>query len=311
MNRATATRRRARVLLNANAGGKAPLRGSVGAAELAELLERHGVEAEIVVTESAEAAAEAARSADRDGWPMVVAAGGDGTIGNIAEVLLGSNTVLGILPLGSVMNVARMLELPRDLESAAAVLATGRARLIDVGVANGHLFYETASVGINAAMFAAATHFVEGNYGSLGRLLRLVFRYRPARMELDIDGQRTRTRALMVTVSNGPYTGVGMTVAPHARLDDGMFDVTVFRHFSKLELLRHLASISFGRRRYLPHLRTYRGARVVIDGRRPLPCRADAIELGNTPLECVVRRASLRVLAPRPTPGEVPGESPA
>lgn len=302
---ANGERRRAFVVLNAHAGGKA-LRRPIAADDLRELLARHGVDGEVVATESAEEASRAATQASRDGWPIVVAAGGDGTIGNICGVLIDTPTALGILPLGSIMNVPRMLGLPRDLDEAAAVLASGKSRLIDVGVANGRLFYENASVGMNAAMFSAAAHFAEGDYGSLRRLLWLALRYRPARIELLLDDERVRTRALMVTISNGPYTGVGMTVAPAARVDDGKFDVTVFRHFSKWELLRHLASISFGRRAYTPHTRTYRSAHVVVDSRRRLPCRADSTDLGDTPLECSVRRSALRVIAP--LPGEVPTE---
>ena len=90
--------------------------------------------------------------------------------------------------------------------------------------------------------------------------------------------------------------GVGMTVAPDARLDDGRFDVTVFRHFSKFELLRHLASITFGRRKYSPHVTTYRSAKVRITSRHPLPARADSHDLGTTPLECVSHHAALRVI---------------
>jgi diacylglycerol kinase family enzyme len=117
-------------------------------------------------------------------------------------------------------------------------------------------------------------------------------------MELRLDDRRIRTRALMVTVSNGPYTGAAMTVAPGARLDDGKFDVRIFRRFSKLQLLRHLASIAFGRRRYAPEIATYRSKRVSVDSAHPLLCRADAEDLGTTPVEFVTLPGSLRVVVP-------------
>jgi diacylglycerol kinase (ATP) len=149
---------------------------------------------------------------------------------------------------------------------------------------------------MNAAVFSAAQHIDEGHYGSVLRSIWVAFRYRPARMRLMLDEGTLHTRALMIVISNGPYTGLGMTVAPNARLDDGRFDVVVFRHFSKFELLRHLVSIAFGRRRYTPRARTYRSARVRIESARSLPCRADSHDLGATPLECRVRPASLRVV---------------
>jgi diacylglycerol kinase family enzyme len=118
-------------------------------------------------------------------------------------------------------------------------------------------------------------------------------------MEIRLDDRIIRTRALMVSVANGPYTGLALTVAPDAQLDDGLFDVVVFRRFSKLQLLRHLASIAFARRRYAPELRAYRSSRVRIASRHPLPCRADSRDLGTTPVDFEVRPAALRVVVPR------------
>src|SRR5690606_27170378 len=147
--------------------------------------------------------------------------------------------------LGSVMNVARSLGLSRELDQAASVLAAGEVRAIDVGIARGRPFYEAGSVGMNAAIFREAQRFDRGDWSSIARSVWVALRYRPARMAIRLDRRLVRTRALMVSVSNGPYTGAGMTVAPDARIDDGLFDVAVFRGFSKLELLRHLASIAF------------------------------------------------------------------
>ena len=76
------------------------------------------------------------------------------------------------------------------------------------------------------------------------------------------------------------------------------FDVRVFRGFSKPELLRHLASIAFGRRRYAPHVSTFRAAAVRVTSVHPLPTRADSHDLGNTPLEVRLRPAALRVVSP-------------
>jgi diacylglycerol kinase family enzyme len=110
------------------------------------------------------------------------------------------------------------------------------------------------------------------------------------------DANPVSTRGLMAVIANGPYAGAGMTLAPDARLDDGLLDVRVFRHFSKFELLRHMASIMFGRRAYVPHVSTYREAQVRISGRRPLPVRADSVDLGVTPMECRVLPRALKVV---------------
>ena len=296
--------RRIRVIYNPQSGMKAGLstnRASVE--EVRELMARYELGGELVTTESEEDAVKAAREAADAGYDVVVAAGGDGTAGTVACEILGSQTALGVLPLGSVMNIARMLEIPRDLEAAAAIIAGGETHIIDVGEAKGTIFFEAASVGMNAAIFREAQRFDAGEYRSLFTGLWVAVRYHPARMRIELDDGMVRTRALMVTVANGPYTGIGFTVAPSARLDDGKFDVRVFQQFSRWELVRHFGAIAFGRRRYSPKVRTYRSARVRIESVHPLPCRADHHDLGTTPVDFVVRQAALKVVVPRPPPG--------
>ncbi len=293
------------MLWNANAGSKGGVSTNrTGESELRELLGRHGLGDDLVASTSEEEAIEATRDARQNGYDAVVAAGGDGTVRLTATQLLGSKTSLGILPMGSVMNIARMLGISRDLEEAAATIEAGRTRRIDIGTCGDEPFFESASVGMNAAIFKQVQQADEGDYRGIARALRTAFRYRPARMVVELDEGTFRTRAMMITVSNGPYTGAGFTVAPDARVDDGHFDISVFRHFSKLDLIRHFGSIAFGRRAYSPHVRTYRSRRVRIDGSRPLPARADSEDLGSTPVEFVTQHQVLSVIVPRePLPG--------
>jgi diacylglycerol kinase (ATP) len=293
--------RRVRVVWNAEAGSKGGLPTNLtGERDVRAILARHGFDADVVVSDAPETTRAATQQAIRDGIDVVVAAGGDGTTGSVAAELVGTRTALAILPLGTVMNIARSLGVPRDLAEAAEVVAHGPIRTIDVGEVRDRLFFEAGSVGMNAAMFREANRFDDGDWASVLRTIWVALRYRPARMTVQLDDRVVRTRALMVVVANGPYTGLAMQVAPDARLDDGRFDVRVFRGFSKWELVRHLAGIAFGRYRYAPHVSTYRSARVEVSARRPLPARADANDLGTTPVAFAVRAAALRVVVPPP-----------
>jgi diacylglycerol kinase (ATP) len=294
---------RIRVIWNASAGKKAGIPGTMVTEErIRQLMARARLGEELVATATPDDARAQAGDAVRREYDLVVAAGGDGTVGTVAEWLLGTRTALGILPLGTVMNIARSLGIPRDLDAAADVIATGNVREIDVGEVDGRPFFETASVGMNAAMFREAQRFEDGDWSSIVRTVWVALRYRPARMTIDLDDRQIRTRALMVTISNGPYTGAGMTVAPAARLDDGTFDVRIFRRFSKPRLLRHLVSIAFGRYRYAPEVDTCRSRLVRIEGASPLPTRADSRDLGTTPVEFVVRPHALRMVVPAAGP---------
>ena len=293
------TKPRIRVIWNAAAGSKGGLPTNSGDETLVrELMARGRLGSELVATDTPQDARAEAGDAVSRGYHLVVAAGGDGTVGTVAEQLIGSETALGILPFGSVMNIARSLGIPRDPFAAADAIATGDVVAIDVGQVNGRPFFEAGSVGMNAAMFREAQRFDDGDWSSIARTIWVALRYRPARMSIFLEQQQIRTRALMVTISNGPYAGAGMTVAPGARLDDGLFDVRIFRRFSKPRLLRHLVSIAFGRYRYAPEVDTYRSRFVRIESAHPLPARADSRDLGTTPVAFVTRPGALRVVVP-------------
>ena len=296
-------RRRIRVIRNNAAGSKGGIPiTDCSPQELRATLARHGLGDDVIETENEAEATIAVRSAISEGIEVIVGAGGDGTVALVANELLGTDASLGILPLGSVMNVARALGIPRDVDGAAAILAGGQSVRIDIGEAAGRPFYGAGSVGLNAAIFREADHFDDPDWLSIIRTIWVALRYRPARMVLQLDDRLVRTRALMAVISNGPYTGAGMTVAPDALLNDGLFDVRVFRGFSKWELVRHLASIAFGRRRYAPRISTYRSKRVRVTSARPLPVRADQADLGWTPVEFATRPAALRVIVPSDSP---------
>jgi diacylglycerol kinase (ATP) len=292
--------RRIRVLWNPAAGRKGGVPTNRSSREmLLELLLRHGLGDELIETGSEREAIDATRDAVDRGYEMVVAAGGDGTIGLVGRQLLGASTALGILPLGSVMNIPRMLGVPRDPEEAARILSAGHVRSIDVGQVGERIFYEAGSVGMHAAATRELPKIDRGDYGAIIRSAVAVLRYRPTEIRIEMDGNRAIvTKALLVAVANGPFMGPGATIAPEALLDDGLFDVRVFLDYTKGELIRYLASIAFGHRTPERRSLTERASWVRITSKQPLPARADAQDLGTTPVAFEILPRILNVVAP-------------
>lgn len=293
------------VLWNRSAGTKAGVSTNRVPTEdeLRSLFARHHLDIDLVPTESAADAVRRAREACARDCPIVVAAGGDGTVRAIARELLGSGTALGILPLGSVMNLARSLGIPRDVEAAAAIIAEGRVRAIDVGTVGtlhgrSEPFFESVSIGLHAALFREGQRFDRGHRLALPRAAWIMLRYRPSKVWLELDDRRITTRALAISIANGPYAGLGFTVAPDARLDDGRFDIRIFRGFSRWHLVRHFASIVAGRRAVERRIETYRSARVRVSSRSPLPVRPDDDPPLTTPVSLEVLAQCLRVVVP-------------
>jgi diacylglycerol kinase (ATP) len=294
--------RRIRVLWNPRSGRKGGLTTNYSTFDaILDLIGRNGLGEELIATASEEEAIEQAQDAVAHDYDVVVAAGGDGSIGLVGQQLLGTRCALGILPAGSVMNIPRMLGLSRDMEQAAEVIGAGLVRVIDVGEVGDRIFYEAGSVAMYAAVSRDLGLVDDGDYGAILRSLEAAVRFRPSEMTIELDGGRTiETAALLVVVANGPYMGAGLTVAPEASLDDGLFDVRVFMHETKAELTRYLASVAFGRHVEDPRALTERAATVRITSLEPLPAHADSHDLGTTPVVFQSRAGVLRVLAPDP-----------
>jgi diacylglycerol kinase (ATP) len=259
---------------------------------------------------------------------VVVGGGGDGTVSEVAKGLLHASIPLGILPIGTYNNIARSLNVPTDLVAACQVLVQGQIRPMDVGVANDrHYFFEAAGVGLDAALFPLGEEIKGGQWNRLVQAAHLALSYRPHRVQIHFDRPLTqalpvstlsqrrwlwrraaskkyevRRSALLVVIANGPYYGSGFTVAPDAILDDGLLTISVFRNFSKWELLRHFWAISLGRYQYSPKIETFRAAEVRLTTKATLPVHIDGHPIGELPVTLKVLPHALRVIVPSPDP---------
>jgi diacylglycerol kinase (ATP) len=272
---------------------------------LRRMLLEQGIEADVFISESEGAAAERIDAAIRDGHRTVVAAGGDGTVRSVALRLLDRNVALGILPMGTAMNVARSLDIPLELPAAAEAFRTGYERSIDVAQVRGETFLEIASIGAAAELLAGGREAKKGRIGRAIDLLRQGVRNQRTRIRLTLDGQEIRGRAPSIAVANGRFTGRGLELVPEADLDDGRLDVLVFEGFGGLELLLHLARLLLGRANDR-RIRRYRAASVAVITHRPLPIRIDSGVVGTTPAVFTTRPRSLRVIAPMRSPEQTP-----
>jgi diacylglycerol kinase (ATP) len=301
-----ALRRPAVLIFNPHAGQKLGIDTNAGsAADVQSALRTEGIPFEAWPTEHAGHATDLARRAVEAGHQLVVAAGGDGTVNEIALGLANTQTVLGLMPLGSVMNVARTLWVPRDLPLAARTLAEGKVLAMDMGRAGERFFLEAAGVGLDAGLFGYLDRLESGGarVGVLRAAVRFLRQLGSPMVTVEYEGGRIESRAPMVSVANGPYVGAAYAIAPAARIDDGLLEVVVFRRTSIARVLLHLALVAGGRPLPPPpQARTLRVGRVRVSKRRgrPLPVHADGDPIGVTPVEMQVAPAALRVIVGPP-----------
>jgi diacylglycerol kinase (ATP) len=266
-----------------------------------QLLRGHGLANEIVLSRSADDPAELARTAVRDGCPLVIGVGGDGLISQVANELVGTDVTFGLMPAGVGNDFARGLHLPLDVEGACRVIAQGEARRIDVGQANGRYFFSVAVLGFGAEINRRANQFRRFRVNALYTVLTVVtaFTYKPLTFSLTYDGRERRCFSWMIAVGNTWSSARGMALVPAARPDDGTLDACIINGMSAPELLWTFPRVFKGRHIYSTGIETLRGKELAISADRPCDIYADGERIGSLPVTLKAVPEALRVMMPR------------
>jgi YegS/Rv2252/BmrU family lipid kinase len=196
-----------------------------------------GISMHIEYTGHAGHAKELASKAVRDGADCVIAVGGDGTVNEIAQNLLHTGVVLGIIPKGSGNGLARDLGIPMDARSAVDVIFAGHTSIIDACKANERVFFCTCGVGFDAMVsreFAKEKH--RGSLTYVKDIVENYLNYRPEVYELNINNHIIREKAFLVTCANASQYGNNAFIAPNADINDGQIDITILSPFSTLDI---------------------------------------------------------------------------
>jgi YegS/Rv2252/BmrU family lipid kinase len=242
-----------------------------------------------------------------DGSRMVVVAGGDGTINEAVQSLVGSDSVLGIIPVGTANVLARELKIPLDPVSAARVLVSGGPRAIDLGLISvqgerPRYFCEMVGIGFDAALMHGILPEVKQVLGKGAYVVSAVstsFTHRPARVRLAIDGKRLSRLSYMLIIANTAlYADDFLKITPDASVDDGLLTCTLFRSHSFWKAWWHFLGVALGRAHEMSDVERFDCRRVEIRGGKPTPIQVDGDLSGTTPSVVEIVPRALRVMVP-------------
>lgn len=263
-------------------------------------LDRLGASHRVVQTRDIEhARSEAVLAAGRN--DTILAIGGDGLLRPIAGVLRRTDSALAIVPGGRGNDLARVLGIPSDPTAAARVAVQGRERQIDVPTVDGEPYLGIASFGFDsdANRIANEARLVRGNLVYLYAALRALSAWKPARLQLTVDGTRHELRGYSAGVANSRAYGGGMFVAPQAELDDGLLDVIALGATSKRRFLFQLLPKVFkGTHLAVPYVHAWRGAEIEVAADRDFTIYADGDPIGRLPARIEVEPRCLKVIVP-------------
>ena len=243
-----------------------------------------------------------AREFAEAGMPVIVAAGGDGTmnevVNGLAEARSESRPALGLLPTGTMNVFARELSLPHDLAACWRIIETGRSREVDLWRANDRYFAQLAGIGIDAAVIDRTSWESKRRLGPLsyvGSLLRELAAPSP-RLSVTAD-DRQPVHGGAVFVGNGRFYGGPVRAFPGAVNNDGWLDVLILHHLDPAELAALFVDVMDRTSHESPRYSRLRARRLRIEASRAVPFEVDG-ELGGTvPLDIEPAPFNLRVLA--------------
>lgn len=247
---------------------------------------------------------EIARHLVPEACERVVAAGGDGTINEVANGLLantagGRSLPLALLPLGTANVLARELGMPRGTEAIAASIRDGRPRAVAVGCANGRHFLLMAGAGFDAHVVAGISLPLKRRVGKLAYIAEIVrqfFIYRFPVYRLCIDGQEHC--ACSVIVANARHYGGRFIVAPEAQLERGSLEVCLFTRAGRLHAVKYAAALALGLLSHLPDVKYRQARHIQVYGPLEDPVQGDGDMLASLPCDIGVLPNALNLVFP-------------
>jgi len=255
---------------------------------------KHGIEFDLYLTDYPEHGIEIVQSADFNTYDCLVAAGGDGTLFEVINGYFKNSSSqkipLGILPIGTGNAFARDLDLDNShIEDAIKIISNKKPRKVDVGYfkTHGQEYYYLNILGMGfVADVTEIAHKLKmfGNLSyTLGVFYRTIF-LKSNHVTLDIDGVKIERESTFIEISNTRYTA-NFLMAPKAKIDDGLLDITLAGKFSRFRLIQCFPKIFTGDHIYLDEVETFQANHIKIHTDESKVLTPDGELIGITPVE--------------------------
>ncbi|MBL7825542.1 MAG: diacylglycerol kinase family lipid kinase [Saprospiraceae bacterium] len=241
-----------------------------------------------------------AQKAIAEGYEIVVAVGGDGSINEIASALINTKVALGIVPAGSGNGLAMHLGYGREISRAVKLLNSAEVRLMDVGYMNDRPFFNVAGIGFDGLVSNMMKN--SGKRGFLPYFLKSVeagLTYNAVDCTIYVDDQIMEERCFAIAIANGPMYGYNVQIAPDAKIDDGLFEVVLLKDAPRWQYFAAVPATLNGKIYEASFVRHFTAKSIKVVANQPLFVHVDGegIEL-NEPLEFTIKPKALHLLAP-------------
>jgi YegS/Rv2252/BmrU family lipid kinase len=240
------------------------------------------------------------RQAVRDGAPMVIIGGGDGSLSCVVDDVVGKDCVFAVLPLGTANSFARTLGLPLDLDGAIEAIVTGKRRRIDLGLIDGDYFVNAAAMGLSPMIGDSVPHKLKKYLGRVGYLAWAIWcfvRFRPFRLIIDDGTREHRMWATEVRIFNGRFHG-GVELTENTDVDSGDIVIQAVTGRNRARLAWDWYAKFFKLRSREANTQDFRGKSLKLDSRPHHHISIDGELLARTPVTVSVAERAIDVVVP-------------
>ncbi len=294
-----------RVKLIANPGAGNVLTMASRIEQVIQYLKEYGLKVDLALVHPKKEAIPIARKAAKRGYDVVIAMGGDGTVGAVITGIEGFKTRLGIIAAGTENDIAESLGIPEDLKEACALIASGHTRKLDLGRISTRktkkfYFFMVSAVGLTATVYPMVKEVPKGKFAGIKDAISTLIKFEEKpKVFLTLDDQsKVEVETMLVTIANTPLIGAKNLLAPDASMDDGLLDVAVYPDFSKAELLSYFARTVNGNSVPDGKIQRYQARKIKIKTSPKLDVAAEGIILGKGSARIKLLPGALRVIAP-------------
>ena len=252
-------------------------------------------------TTAAGQATQLARRAAAEGYDLVIACGGDGTVSEVANGLAGSGVPMGVLPAGTVNIWATEAGIPLDPRAAAQVVLRGNARQVDLGMAGSRYFLLMAGMGLDGAVARNLNLPMKRSLGRAAYVLAGMWTaagFAGSQVDIVVDGQRLERNVVWIVLGNTRLYGGLVSVTPDAKIDDGLLDLCIFSGRGFFSSTGGLMALMRSRHLSLKSVEYRHCKEVSVESLRPLPIQADGDYIGATPETFRIAPGALQVVLP-------------
>lgn len=287
-----------KIIVNPTAG-----RGKLGRQipQLHSLLQQQNLQYDLVSTEAAGHATQLAAEAAAQGWKTVVGVGGDGTMNEVLNGIMGTGANMGFIPAGTGNDFARSLDIPLNLRGAVEVLAKGRTVPMDIGRDSQGYFSIILGLGFPSDVMQhvnTSNNIFRGPLAITASIVQVVHKLRPYPVHIQLDDRDFSTTVMGIFILNTRFTGGGLQISPAAAYDDGQLDIVIMHEMKKLDLLRTLPKAYKGNHLGHPAVEHCRSTTVKVTTAEPLPKLFDGNVYGESPVDAQILPGALRVWVP-------------